>query len=144
MKYITLMIGLLVVGCGKQEKADTNESTPTTNTNKVDGTTAKPIKGLTLEEEKVVGTYEGKKYGLTYRVVLLEYGICEKYFNGKKLAAHGKWKIVEGQIHIDGRGNIEVYRINSDKSITSIATINKDGKRIDFPKEGQMTLKKIK
>ena len=54
MKYIVLIIGLLVVGCGKQEQADTNESTPTTNSNKVNGTTAKSVKELTLEE-KVVG-----------------------------------------------------------------------------------------
>ena len=46
MKYITLIIGLLVVGCGKQEKADT----------------ANPVKELTLDEkalrDSVVGTYE--------------------------------------------------------------------------------------
>ena len=52
------------MGCGKQELADTNESTPTTNTNEVNGTTAKPIKAddnnatkLTAEEQKIVGEY---------------------------------------------------------------------------------------
>ena len=58
---IPILIGLLVVGCGKQEQTDTNESTPTTNTNKVNGTTANPVKVLTAEENKVVGTYEIKK-----------------------------------------------------------------------------------
>jgi len=52
MKYITLIIGLLVAGCGKQEQADTNESTPTTNANEVDGTTAKPVKELTPEQKQ--------------------------------------------------------------------------------------------
>ena len=36
---------------------------------------------LTLEE-KVVGTYEGKKDGFTFRVVLLENGIVEFHNNG--------------------------------------------------------------
>ena len=64
---IPILIGLLVVGCGKQEQADTNESTPTTNTNKVSGPRVQPdgdvdllVKELTAEEKKVVGTMKGK------------------------------------------------------------------------------------
>ena len=49
---IPIVIGLLAVGCGKTEQADANESTPTTNTNKVDGTTEKPVKELTAEEKE--------------------------------------------------------------------------------------------
>ena len=57
----------------------------------------------------------------------------------------GKWKIVEGQIHIiDGRGYIDVVRINKDNSITRVAAILKDGKQEDIPKEEQLTVKKIK
>ena len=85
MKYITLIIGLLVVGCGETypppmppEKTDTNESTPTTNTNKVDGTTEKPVKELTAEE-KVVGTYEAKVDKRTFKGVFLENGKAESY-----------------------------------------------------------------
>jgi hypothetical protein len=74
MKYITLIIGLLVVGCGKQEQADTNESTPTT--------TEKPVKELTLRE-KVVGTYELKRYGGWEKLVLLNTGVFEMYHDGK-------------------------------------------------------------
>ena len=54
MKQILLIIfclSLPLMGCGKQEQTDTNESTPTTNTNKVDGTTEKPDKELTLREK---------------------------------------------------------------------------------------------
>ena len=152
MKYITLIIGLLVVGCGKQEQTDANKSTPTTNTNEVDGATENPtqtvgvtpVKELTLEE-KVVGTYEIKEGEYTYRVVLLETGIVEKYRNGKKHDEEDKWKIVDGEIQIvDKDGDILVLRINKDESITGIATIDKDGKREDAPKEEQATLKKIK
>ena len=136
MKYITLIIGLLVVGCGKQEQADTNESTPTT--------TEKPVKELTAEE-KVVGEYEMKKDGKTLRIVLLETGVAEKYIDGKKEDEERKWKIVDGEIHIiEGSGHITIIRINKDGSLTNIATIYKDGERRDIPKEDQDTAKKIK
>ena len=149
MKYITLIIGLLVVGCGKQEQTDTNESTPTTNTNEVDGTTAKPVKELTLEE-KVVGEYEAKLYGNTYKQVFLENGVYEWYQNGKKIIEH-KWSIVDGEIHIEydavALQKITVFRINPDKSITMIADIlqmQDSRKREEKPKEDQDTYKKIK
>ena len=121
MKYITLIIGLLVVGCGT------------------------PVKELTLEE-KVVGTYEYIKDGDTIRMVFLENGIWEGYENGKKEDGEGKWKITkEGEIHIiDGRGDIDVVRINKDGSITAVAGIDKDGKREDLISKRQPTFKRIK
>ena len=73
MRYITLIVGLLVVGCG-----EFTESTPTT--------TEKPVKELTLRE-KVVGEYEGRgikapsgtyeriKDGDTIKWVFLENGV---------------------------------------------------------------------
>jgi hypothetical protein len=154
MKYITLIIGLLVMGCGEVEngaykhrpkQTDTNESTPTTNTNEVDGTTAKPVKELTKED--VVGTYEAKKDGRTEGVVFLENGVLEAFENGKKYELEAKWTIINGEIHgeVEG-GRILVFSINKDKSVTNIAVIDKDGEREDFPKEEaeQATMKKIK
>ena len=130
MKYITLIIVLLVVGCGKQEQATTEE----------------PVKELTLEEKKVVGAYEIKEGEGTGREVLLENGVAESYINGKKLEYIYKWSISEdGEIHIEDKdGIISVWGINKDKSITWIADIDKDGEREDFPKEEQVTFKKIK
>ena len=145
MKYITLIIGLLVVGCGKQEQTDANKSTPTTNTNEVSGTTEKPVKELTKED--VVGTYEAKKDGRTEGVIFLENGVIESYENGKKRELEAKWTIINGEIHgeVEG-GRILVFSINKDKSVTNIAVIDKDGEREDFPKEEaeQATMKKIK
>ena len=151
MKYITLIIGLLVVGCGEDEngaykhrpkQTDTNESTPSTNTNKVSGTTEKPDKELTLEE-KVIGTYEMKGEGFTIRAVFLDNGIIESYKNGKKEEEEDKWKIVDGELHIIHEEGIAVFKINKDGSLTGIADIE-DGKREDFPKENQHTIQKIK
>ena len=116
MKYITLIIGLLVVGCGNSA------------------------------EKKVIGEYELKEDGNTERVVLLDNGITELYKNGKKDEVEHKWSISkEGEIHAtDSEGDIFIFRINKDGSITIIARIGKDREREDYPKDKQMTFKKIK
>ena len=113
------------MGCGKQEQADTE----------------KPVKELTAEEKKVVGEYEQKEDGNTYKSVYLDNGILESYANGKKQESEFKWSIVDGEIHVNyNNGCEEVYRINKDKSITRIAIIE-DGERAEFPKEEQHTYK---
>ena len=92
--------------------------------------------------ESVAGTYELKDY----RAVLLENGIWEDYLNGEKGDREAKWKITkEGELQTTySDGGIIVCRINKDGSITDIAYIPKDGKRVDLPKEDQDTFKKIK
>ena len=154
MKHITLIIGLLVVGCGKQEQTDTNESIPTPNTNKVNGPRVQPdgdvdllVKELSAEEKKVVGTYELelKKFGETQRYVLLDNSTVEYYLNGKKEEAEHKWSIVDKEVHIERENRaVSVFSINKDESITGIATIDEDGKRKEILKEHQYTREKIK
>ena len=125
---IPIVIGLLLVGCGA----------PADNTTK-----PTPQMGLTLSE-KVVGTYEIKEGGETYRAVFLANGFVEDYENGKKLENKSKWKIAKGELHvIHETGYITVHRINKDSSMTLIAKIV-EGKRTDNPKEEQFTAKKIK
>ena len=125
---ILIFLGLLVVGCGA----------PADNTTK-----PTPQMGLTLSE-KVVGTYEIKEGGETYRAVFLANGFVEDYENGKKLENKSKWKIAKGELHVtDGSSTISAARINKDGSITWIANLE-DGKRTDFPKEDQSTWRKIK
>ena len=130
MKYITLIIGLLVVGCGKTDDA------PNGNERK-----------LTAEEKRVVGTYgdEDKDDGDTWRAVYRANGIVEGYKNGEKQPQESKWKIVDGEIHITSEMATVVAIINKDGGFTPIATIE-DGKREDLSKEQQqqLTLKKIK
>ena len=140
------------MGCGKQEQADANESTPTTNTNKADGTTEKPVKELTPEQKQkalrdsAVGTYEGKKVGGT--LVFLDNGVLEAYNRDgekRKEGNEAKWKVVDGEIHADNntRGDMAVLIINKDGSLTMIAEIKRT-KRKDIPKEDPRTFKKIK
>ena len=117
---IVLVVGLLSVGCGNSA------------------------------EKKVVGEYEYKdEDGDTRKWAFLDNGIVERHSDGKKQREF-KWSIVDGEIHIiDENGNIGVLRINahaagkSPKSITRIASIDRDGKRTDMPKEFQQTYKKI-
>ena len=139
---------MALVGCGKQEQATTEEPKPTTNTNKVSGTTEKPVKELTPEQKQkalrdsAVGTYEGKNVGDT--LVLLDNGVLEAYRDGEKRNKEGKWKVVDGEIHADNNGgDIAVLSINKDGSLTIIAMI-RDGERTDSPKDRQKTFKKIK
>ena len=142
MKYITLIIGLLVVGCGKQEQSDTNESTPTTNTNQVDVTAEKPVKELTKED--VIGTYEMKVEEVTARMVILKNGIVESYLKDEKMD-EGNISIMNGEVHIKSKTNegVSVLRQEPNGDLTWIA-VTVAGEREDLPKDKQETAKKIK
>ena len=96
-------------------------------------------------EKKVIGEYELKEDGNTERVVVLDNGIMELYKNGKKDEVEHKWSISkEGEIHAtDSEGDIFIFRINKNGSLTIIAVIM-DGKRKDISKDRQKTFKKIK
>ena len=105
MKYITLIIGLLAIGCLTPEQKQ---------------------KAL---RDSVVGEYEHKEGG--HKFVFLENGTAEGYVNGNRQKAEEyKWSIVDGEIYLHWYGERigEVYRINTDKSITKIEYIE-DGKR---------------
>ena len=135
---ITLIIGLLVVGCGKGGEITIGEPPKEEPAMSTDS-----IKAL---RDSVVGEYEGKdEDGDTFKLVLLENDVFEYYNNGKKREGDYKWSISEdGELHvIDEDGDIGVYRINKDGSLTLIARIQ-EGKREEAPKEYQFTAKKIK
>ena len=143
---ISIVMGLLVLGCGEER--------PTTNTNKSNNTPVKPAKKKAEKEtpskeltlrERIVGTYEMKGGGNTYRSVLLDDGMYEQHRNGEKDESEYTWKIVDGEIHVKrSDGMIMIKRINNNSSITGIATIGNDGKRTVAPQGGQVTLRQIK
>ena len=137
----------MVVGCGKSEPLGSgneyNAGLATTQTT----TKANPVKELTAEEKQkalrdsVVGEYEVKEFdGGIIKEVFQENGIRERYYNGEKSTVK-KWTIINKEIHIAQEGFTNVWRINTDRSITWIADIE-DGKRT--PIINQSTLKKIK
>ena len=133
---IVLVVGLLSAGCEKGGEITIGEppkEEPAMNPEQ---------KAL---RDSVVGEYEHKvDNGVTLKLVFLDNGVHWLYANGKKHEEF-KWSISNGEIHINdsGKFTINIWRKNTDKSITSIARI-RDGKRTDLPKEEQNTLKKIK
>ena len=103
--------------------------------------------------ENITGkSYDYIKDGDAYRIEFLgtkKIRLAEEYENGIRLWAY-KWSIVDGEIHLDlleplykPSGNIVVLRNDMYNDLTKIAKI-RDGKRTDFPKEKQTTIKKIK
>ena len=155
MKFITLMIGLLVVGCGTPAE-NTTKTKPVKEPTAAEKQVARILGGIIGEmihaterakkRAKVVGEYERKTdSGYTKRLVFLDNGVFEGYGNGKKREG-GKWAICKGvEIHITNPdGDIIVSRINKDRSLTVIVLIDENGKREDFSREQQETYKKIK
>jgi hypothetical protein len=139
---ISILIGLLVVGCGKTEPLGSGNEYNAGLAIDQNTTTAKPVKELTLEE-KIVGTYEKKFDEGTMKLVILENGTVEKYKNGEKTDDF-EWKIVGEEVHLgDGMPPVGVCKIEPNGDLTTIAEIDGRGRK-DYSKEDQMTFKKIK
>ena len=102
------------------------------------GTGAKPVKELTLEE-RVIGEYEVKR---SAKHVLLGNGKSETWILGVKRHG-GTWKIVGEEVHIGIEKLTQVCKIEPNGDLTLIAKIS-DGKRTDVSKENQYILEKIK
>ena len=165
---IVLAVGLLAAGCGKTEQPvntyenkkrvgflshrteakPVKEPTPITNTNKVDGSSKKPVKEQT-PEEKIMGTYErkGRVPGSpvkTIRFVFLDNGVFEQYNDDQKEPQSNKWSIVDNEVHVKyAGGSVSCFQINPDNSLSYIVYIM-GGKRTDIPKQDQQTYKKLK
>ena len=135
---ISILIGLLVVGCG--------EEIPTTKARKKELT---PKEKAAIAEkafrDSFVGTYEPKdEDGNSYKHVFLANGVYEQLLDGNKWL-DGTWKIVGKEVHIDF-GNFlaqKLCKVEPNGDLTDIAKI-KEGIRTDVPKEEQFTYKKIK
>ena len=85
-------------------------------------------------EESVVGTYEKRNGGITYRFVFLDNGIFEANRNDSKVNEL-KWKVEDEQVHVGTWSapnaipiNVLVYRIEPNGDLTRIAHIH-DGNR---------------
>ena len=129
MKYITLIIGLLVVGCGKNNNSAKN-----------------PAKGLTIEN--LSGVYEREVDGMLFKLVIDKSGSFKDYFqnlfddlSGSTFMeqAGGNCKIVEKEIHFHYQapadlaesGRVHIFRVLQDGSLALIAGIA-NGKRHDL------------
>jgi hypothetical protein len=121
MKYITLIIGLLVVGCGKTDDA------PNGNERK-------------LTAEDVVGSYEKKFEGGSIKYVIRENGRMYYHTHHQREAFFwAEWKIDGKEVVFSDM----VHKIEPNGDLTVIAIIE-DGKREGILKENQTTFKKLK
>ena len=147
---IPIVIGLVVVGCGKEQSTNTNDGnsapekpakqkevkeTPSNNS------TAKPVKELTLRE-KVIGSYEAKRAGTTLRYVFLEDRMFEVYMNDERKDG-GTWRALGNEVFLEDKSHTLVCKIEPSGYLTEIAYIQ-NGKRLELSKEEQQTYKKIK
>ena len=133
---------------GQPKKAIDKPITPSNNTTvklAANNNATKPARKIAVTEEIVIGEYERKGEVNTIRGVFLGNGNFETYRNGEKSNTEYKWRInEEGEIHYSTfrDGDIGVFRINPDRSLTAIAQI-KEGKRRDISRKVQLTYIKI-
>ena len=97
--------------------------------------------------KSMAGIYEAKISKDSFKTVFLGTGKVEIYYNDIKIN-EGDWSVVGREVHAESsKGETGILRINSKargySTLTDIASIV-DGKRIDLPKEEQLTYKKIK
>ena len=93
--------------------------------------------------KSLVGSYELSIKEDTTKLVLLENGKVEIYFNGEKIDEE-TWKVVGTEVHIvTPNVTLVVWKIEPNGDLTWIAHIL-DGKRDDYTIEDQLTLKKLK
>ena len=112
---IPILIGLMVVGCGKK------------------------VKKTTPSKENVVGTYVLDQGIATWTHYFLENGVY--WYSLDDNSKEGRWKIIGNEVHTeddDLDGYDKVFNINSDGNIVWIAQIrDTTRKRKDFPKGKQ-------
>jgi hypothetical protein len=123
------LIEVVVVRAGERETLDLHE-----------GGVLKAIKSL---ENLIVGTYVDKDVeAASFKVIFLRNGVCEDYVRGIK---HGEyeWSMINGEVHVrDEKANVAIFRIKPDGGIINISGI-KNGKRENFAREDQVSLKRI-
>ena len=156
---IPIVIGLLVVGCGKKESINTDGSnnapeksakkkaenkTPSKNDGN-NSTAANPGKELT--KENIVGTYQMSLPNGLFTMTLQKDGksIHDKITNsGEKESDTGKWKIEDGNLFLIGEDMTGIMKINPDRSLVSIAEI-KNGvrKNLDPKVSSVVSFKKL-
>ena len=104
---ITILIGLLVVGCGKKQSGNTNESSNTPE--KVEISKKQTLK------DKITGGYEAKDGQDTDKFILMDNGIVEVFHNGKH-EGKGTWKLEGEEVHVDFEGGV-VFKLTDDGNL---------------------------
>jgi len=126
---ISIFIGLMVLGCGKDKQSEANNSP-----------SVKSAKGLT---KKIVGTTFQKGSGrYIQRWVFKVNQVAEFYWMSEYPSIY-EWSIVDGDVHTKNPRHTVIMRVEPNGDLTEIAKILR-GKRRNVPKDKQTaTYKKI-
>ena len=89
--------------------------------------------------KSIVGTYEGKPYLTTVKLVFLENGKVEHYRNEEGR----EWKIDEKKVHVVSKNSTSIYKIEPNGDLTWIA-LDYVGERIPKRPFQSATFKRIK
>ena len=164
---IPILIGLLVVGCGKKVGVKDIDNEMMKQAMQWDA----DIKILKLEVEHLkadvkrlqednnassarttppvishgvsyVGSYEKKGEKIDCKFIFYENGKGEGWDGDEKF--EGTWKIVGNEVHIVGERYSAFIRIETNGDLTCIGETEYEKPRKHFSKDQQMTLKKIK
>jgi len=96
-------------------------------------------------EEDFIGTYglkTSKGWANSGLLIFQKNGVVESYENGKQVEEN-KWKIVNKEVHTENiDGTVYIFKINTDRSFTWTAWVNRDNERIEASKDKQYTYTK--
>ena len=142
MKTFIYIFGIVfcLVGCGKTELPS--------NITEDHGGDENPVRELTSEEKKIVGTYD--PIGGSSRLIFQENGMVV-YTVWDKKKEEVKWEIQNGELVVFWEESFGVgttiYRTEANGDITVIAYLdrNQDEKRVEYSEKDQklMTHKKL-
>ena len=154
---IPILIGLLVVGCGKKESTSTSEKVSKT-ASAIEPTWETPpptepyIAKRNLKPEDVIGIYEKQvEEGNIFRIVFLKEGSMEFYSKGEKLdedsvLGSSKWRIEGSEIRTSNKdGLVEaIYTIENNGDLTRSGLFGVLNGRINYSKDELDTYNKVK
>ena len=90
------------------------------------------IVGCTTPKDSVVGTYAGLWGNIPSKLIFHDEGIIELAND----SMFGKWTMVgkdkEVEVDLQRNGEVSIFRINPDGSITKVGYLTKEGKRINW------------
>ena len=153
---IPILIGLLVVGCGKKESTSTSEKVSKT-ASAIEPTWETPpptepyIAKRNLKPEDVIGIYEKQvEEGNIFRIVFLKEGSMEFYSKGEKLdedsvLGSNKWRIEGSEIRTSNKdGNGVIYTIENNGDLTLSGLFGVLNGRINYSKDELDTYNRVK
>jgi len=154
---VSILLGLLVVGCGKKESTSTSgKVSKTASAIEPTWETSLPtepyIAKRNLKSEDVIGIYEKQvEEGNIFRIVFLKEGSMEFHSKGEKLdedsvLGSSKWRIEGSEIRTSNKDGLveSIYTIENNGDLTRSGLFGVLNGRINYSKDELDTYNRIK